>query len=74
MPARDRMQDHDAWINPSTHHVEQTVYTGISNPEPRDDTDYFKIIAAAKPEDVRSLDSDSECKLETYESTSTYEM
>ena len=74
MSARDRMQHHDAWINPATHHVEQTVYTCSANSEPRDDTDYFKVVDVSKPDDVTSTASDAECKLETYEATPTYEL
>jgi len=73
MPARDRMQHHDAWIDANSHHVQQTVYVGARNLEPRDRTDLFKIVGMAKPEDVIS-ESEKECKLETYEATPTYEM
>lgn len=73
MPARDRMQHHDAWIDPSSHHVQQTVYLGARNFEPRDKTDLFKIEGWAKPHDVVS-ESEKDCKLESYESTPTYEM
>jgi branched-chain amino acid transport system substrate-binding protein len=73
MPARDRMQHHDAWIDANSHHVQQTMYAGARNFEPRDATDLFKIIGMAKPEDVVS-ETEKDCKLETYEATPTYEM
>ena len=73
MPALDRMQHHDAWIDPNSHHVQQTTYVGMRNFEPRDPTDLFKIIGMAKPEDVVS-ETEKECKLESYEATPTYEM
>jgi branched-chain amino acid transport system substrate-binding protein len=73
MPARDRMQHHDAWIDPNSHHNQQTIYVGARNFEPRDKTDLFKIIGMAKPEDVMS-ETEKDCKLETYEATPTYEM
>jgi branched-chain amino acid transport system substrate-binding protein len=73
MPARDRLQHHDAWIDPNSHHVQQTVYVGARNFEPRDQTDLFKIIGMARPEDVIS-ETEKECKLEPYEATPTYEM
>jgi branched-chain amino acid transport system substrate-binding protein len=73
MTARDRMQHHDAWIDPGSHHVQQTIYVGARNFEPRDPTDLFKIIGTAKPEDVVS-ETEKDCKLETYEATPSYEM
>ena len=73
MPARDRMQHHDAWMDPHSHHVQQTIYLGSRNFEPRDKTDLFKIEAWAKPEDVQS-ETEKDCRLEPYESTPTYEM
>jgi branched-chain amino acid transport system substrate-binding protein len=73
MTAQDRMQHHDAWIDPSSHHVQQTIYVGARNFEPRDPTDLFKIIGMAKPEDVVS-ETEKDCKLETYEATPSYEM
>jgi branched-chain amino acid transport system substrate-binding protein len=73
MPARERMQHFDAWIDPASHHVQQTVYVGTQNAKPRDDTDLFSIVAWAKPEDVRS-DTEKSCKLESYGDTPTYEM
>jgi branched-chain amino acid transport system substrate-binding protein len=73
MPASDRMQHHDAWIDANSHHVQQTMYAGARNFEPRDATDLFKIIGMAKPEDVVS-ETEKDCKLETYEATPTYEM
>ena len=73
MPARERMQHYDAWMDPNSHHVQQTMYLGSRNFEPRDKTDLFKIEAWAKPEDVQS-ETGKECRLESYESTPTYEM
>ena len=73
MPARERMQHYDAWIDPNSHHVQQTMYLGSRNFEPRDKTDLFKIEGWTKPEDVQS-DTEKECRLESYESTPTYEM
>ncbi|MGH7393604.1 MAG: ABC transporter substrate-binding protein [Candidatus Rokuibacteriota bacterium] len=73
MPARDRMQHHDAWIDPATHHVQQTVYLASRNDKPVDKTDYFKLVSWAKPEEVRDPNSARDCKLETYEATPAYE-
>ena len=73
MSAKDRMQHHDAWIDPETHHVQQTVYLAARNDKPADQTDYFKILSWAEPNKVRDPDSVKTCKLQSYESTPTYE-
>ena len=73
MSAKDRMQHHDAWIDPETHHVQQTVYLAGRNDKPSDPTDYFKILSWAEPNKVRDPDSVKNCKLQSYESTPTYE-
>jgi branched-chain amino acid transport system substrate-binding protein len=73
MSAKDRLQHHDAWIDPETHHVQQTVYLAARNDKPADQTDYFKILSWAEPNKVRDPDSVKTCKLQSYESTPTYE-
>ncbi len=72
MSAEDRMQDHDAVIDANSHHVQQTIYMATGNDKPRDETDYFKIIAAATPDSVRSL-AETQCSLESYEDTPSYD-
>jgi branched-chain amino acid transport system substrate-binding protein len=73
MPAVDRMQQYDAWIDASSHHVQQTVYLCAANDKAVDNTDYFKIVTALKPEDVKDP-GESACKLESYQDTPSYEM
>jgi branched-chain amino acid transport system substrate-binding protein len=73
MSAKDRMQHHDAWIDPDSHHVQQTIYLATGNDKPVDGTDYFKILAWAKPEEVKDP-GEAGCKLESYEATPSYEM
>lgn len=73
MSARDRMQHFDAWIDPDSHHVQQTVYMASRNDKPRDETDYFKILSWVDAESVREP-GEAKCKLESYEDTPTYEM
>ncbi|HET9492263.1 MAG TPA: ABC transporter substrate-binding protein [Methylomirabilota bacterium] len=73
MSARDRLQHHDAWIDPETHHVQQTVYLAGRNDKPTDQTDYFKILSWAEPGKVRDPESAKTCKLQSYENTPTYE-
>jgi len=73
LKAEDRMQHHDAYIDPNSHHVQQTIYLASRNDNPRDETDYFKILNAMSPKEVANP-GEAECKLESYEDTPTYEM
>ena len=73
MKAADRMQHHDAWIDPNSHHVQQTIYLASRQTKPRDDTDYFKILEAVTPKDVQ-IAGEAACSLESYADTPTYEM
>jgi branched-chain amino acid transport system substrate-binding protein len=72
MSAEDRMQHHDAVIDPNSHHVQQTIYLATGNDAPRDDTDYFKILAWAEPDSVRAK-VEAMCQLESYEDTPSYD-
>ena len=49
LKAGDRLQHHDAIIDANSHHVQQTVYLATGNDKPRDESDYFKILAWADP-------------------------
>ena len=73
MSARDRMQHHDAWIDPATHQVQQTIYMASYNDKPAEEDDIFKILANVPPQDVDDADAPKACKLETYEATPSYE-
>ena len=68
--AEERMQDHDAWIDPDTHHVQQTIYLGTANPEASEEHDIYTIIKAISPEE--SLDK-GDCVLESFEDTPVFE-
>ncbi len=72
MPANDRMQHHAATIDANSHHVQQTVYLAQGNSKPRDETDYFEILSSADPKSVRAS-ADSECGLESYDATPSYD-
>jgi len=73
--AVDRMQNFDAYMNPSTHHLQQTIYMARRNAKPVDKTDLFEIMTWTKPEDaLDSREDDLACKLESYDSTPTYEL
>lgn len=68
--ADERMQHHDAWIDPDTHHVQQTIYLGTANPDPSDPHDIYTILEAISPDD--SLDK-GDCVLESFEDTPVFE-
>jgi len=73
MSARDRMQHFDAWIDPTTHQVQQTIYMASYNDQPAEKDDIFKILANVDPKEVVDADSVKSCKLETYEATPSYQ-
>jgi len=73
MSARDRLQHFDAWIDPVTHHCEQTIYMATYNTAPAEKTDIYKILTQSDPKDVIDPDGPKVCKLETYEQTPSYE-
>jgi branched-chain amino acid transport system substrate-binding protein len=73
MPARDRMQHFDAWIDPVTHQCQQTIYMATYNDAPAEKDDIFKILSSVEPKDVVDAEAPLACKLETYDATPTYE-
>lgn len=73
MSARDRLQHHDAWVNANTHHCQQTIYMATYNDKPAEKDDIFKILANVPPQETEDKDSAANCKLESYDSTPTYE-
>ncbi|MEM7775786.1 MAG: ABC transporter substrate-binding protein [Pseudomonadota bacterium] len=72
MSAKDRMQHHDAYIDPNSHHVQQTIYLARGNSSPRDKTDYFEILSSSDPKSIRAS-ADDTCKLESYDNTPNYD-
>ena len=72
--ARDRMQHFDAYMNPATHQMQQTIYMATYNDQPKVKDDIFKILTQSEPKDVMDADAPKACKLEPYEATPTYEM
>ena len=72
MSAADRMQHHDAYIDPNSHHVQQTIYLAEGNKAPRDKSDYFKILSSSDPESIRAS-ADGVCGLESYADTPSYD-
>lgn len=71
--ARDRMQHHDAWMNPETHQLQQTIYMAAYNTRPKESDDLYRILGQQRPEAVEDRDGGSACRLESYAATPTYE-
>ena len=74
MTARDRMQAYDAWIDPATHQCQQTIYMAAYNDQPANKDDIFRILTQSEPKEVMDPEAPKSCKLESYESTPSYEM
>ena len=73
MPAEERMQHHDAWIDPVTHQVQQTIYLATANTGTEDSDDMFKILTSSAPKDVQDVDAQGACMLESYDDTPTFD-
>jgi branched-chain amino acid transport system substrate-binding protein len=74
MSARDRLQHHDAWIDPNTHQCQQTIYMASYNDTPAEKDDIFKILANVDPKEVQDGESAGACKLESYDATPSYQV
>ena len=73
VPARDRLQHFDAYMSPTTHQIQQTIYMATYNDQPSERDDIFKILSSVPPADVEDKDAPGACKMETYEATPSYE-
>jgi len=73
IPAKIRMQDHDAYMNPNTHQLQQSIYLATANLESTEPDNLFKILSATAPADALDKDADGKCKLEPLEATTVYE-
>src|SRR5688572_8378953 len=73
MTAADRLQHYDAWIDPVTHHCQQTIYMAAYNDQPAERDDIFKILTQVDPKEVVDQDSIKSCKLESYDATPSYQ-
>jgi branched-chain amino acid transport system substrate-binding protein len=71
--ARDRMQHHDAWMDPNTHQMQQSIYLCTANIGTKDKDDMFKILGNSSPQEVMDSDAKGACKLESYETTPTFD-
>jgi branched-chain amino acid transport system substrate-binding protein len=73
MPAAERMQHHDAVIDPVTHQAQQTIYLATANPAPADADDLYRIVANSAPDEVRDAGAPLACNMESYEDTPTFD-
>jgi branched-chain amino acid transport system substrate-binding protein len=73
LPAAERVQHHDAFMNPKTHQLQQTVYLATANLESSSADDVFKILSNNQPSEVVDKDAEGKCKLEPLASTPVYE-
>jgi branched-chain amino acid transport system substrate-binding protein len=73
MPAADRMQHFDAYIDPATHQVQQTIYLARRNTKPKDKSDLFDIISWTKPEMALDDAAPGKCKLKPDADVPSYE-
>jgi branched-chain amino acid transport system substrate-binding protein len=73
MTARDRMQHHDAWIDPATHQVQQTIYMATYNDKPAEPDDIFKVLSQVAPAEIVDQDAPKTCKMASSQETPSYE-
>jgi branched-chain amino acid transport system substrate-binding protein len=73
MSAADRMQHHDAWIDPVTHQCQQTIYMATYNDKPAEKDDIFKVMSQVPPSEIQDADAPKSCKMASYQETPSYE-
>jgi len=73
VPAAERMQHFDAYMDPQTHQMQQTIYLAERNPSPSDPTDLFRILSWSKPEDALDDEAPTKCRLAPLESLRSVE-
>ncbi len=67
IPAHERMQHFDAYMNPNTHHLQQTVYLARAQKKPQDATDLCEIVGWSDPKSVEDPAAQALCSLIPYE-------
>jgi branched-chain amino acid transport system substrate-binding protein len=74
LTAADRMQHYDAYMDPVTHQLQQTIYLCRRNMKPADSTDYYEVISWSDAKSVADDAAPGKCKLAAYEQVPTYEL
>ncbi len=72
--AADRMQHYDAYMDPVTHQMQQTIYLARRNPKPADTSDYYEIVSWSEPKSVVDDAAAGKCKLVAYDQVPTFEL
>jgi branched-chain amino acid transport system substrate-binding protein len=73
IPARDRLQHHDAWMNSKTHQLQQTIYLAKANLTSTSPDELFEIVSNNAPDEVVDKGAEEKCKLEPFDKTPVYE-
>ena len=73
IPAKERMQHDDAFMNASNHQLQQTIYLATANLDSTNPDELFNIVSHTPPDQVADKDSEAKCHLESYEATVAYE-
>lgn len=73
MPADERMQHHDAYIDTDNHQVQQTIYLATANTAAKEKDDMFKILSNSSPDEVKDVGAPAACSMESYEDTPTFD-
>jgi branched-chain amino acid transport system substrate-binding protein len=73
MPAADRMQHFDAYIDANTHQVQQTIYLARRNTSPKDNTDLYEIISWTRPDQALDDAAPGKCQLKPHADIPSYE-
>lgn len=69
--ARERMQHDDAYMDPASHHLQQSVYTATWRHDPANPAAGIKILGHLSPEEARYEGEDA-TRLESFEETPSY--
>ncbi|MGE3144032.1 MAG: ABC transporter substrate-binding protein [Pseudorhodoplanes sp.] len=67
IPAANRMQHYDAYMDPNTHQMQQTIYLARKNAKPADKTDLYEIISWTEPKNALDDAAPAKCKLAPFE-------
>jgi branched-chain amino acid transport system substrate-binding protein len=61
------MQHFDAYMDPNTHQMQQTIYLARRNMKPSDKTDLYEIISWTEPKNALDDAAPTKCKLVPFE-------
>ena len=72
--ATDRMQHFDAYMDPVTHQMQQTIYLARRNEKPSDKSDLYQLISWTDPKTAEDDAAPAKCKLVAYDKVPTFEL